>query len=635
MNKIIILNGINKTRLENELILYDKDYERNSYGYEILVNNKGIVTKKAVNVDFKKDQFILSGHGKMANFLIQNVFIGSFIEIDFENKKVLIEDNPFKRNKYLVKDYLNKITKKLLKCEKELLDVDFIKAKKEIENIKKIVNTINETNHQQLVLKSLNSYEKAYQYLTVSNLIEARGVWHRPKEKSLKEIEILLDTLLDLNINELYVETLWNGFSIYPSKYFPYHPTLDNEYGIYGKDYLKALLSEASKRHINIHAWCENFFVGIISGLHSHLWEDNPSWQIVNYNNSPYQTGKYGNEEEGFLFFNPANKEVQDLIINFYKELLENYQIRGVQLDYIRYPAGNIDYNFSSGYNLETVSEFQKKEGITSDIRKFVLEENNYNKWNGFRSNIITKFVKRVYDEVMINHSDVLLSIAVGPNANYAKKNLMQDWESWVKDGYIDIICPMAYVRSEEQIKEIVNKMNDISLKKTFNYTGIAPTFDKLDDMYNVYFIDESRKNNALGNVIFAYHSLEKKKLARDVLKRSTHRKRSFIPHDDLDNLVIEVDKYIKKQATLKYLPLNLISKENLNILSDSLLSLNKVNNYKDKIKDLKKLLIKLKELVLNEVYYLIKELLNTLLEVIIIKNERLAMKEKLNENKY
>lgn len=458
---------------------------------------------------------------------------------------------------------LDKITTKFKKAKEKLLDVDYEKAQIIIDKmiLLKDDNKTSSAEYQKL-------YERAYQHLTLSERIEERGVWHRPCEESLEELIKMLDDLKSININGLYVETFFNGFTIYPSKVMPYHPNLNNIYGEYGNDYLKALIAEASKREIQIHAWVENFFVGGKDGLHSDLWEKNPEWQIVNYNQLNYQTGKPGNEEEGFLFFDPANIKAQDLILKFYKELISNYEIVGIQLDYIRYPSANENYIYSSGYTEYAINKFKDEYQLEiENIFEYVKQDENYQLWNKWRQGEITKFVKRVYQLVSALDKNILLSIAVGPEINYAKTNLMQDWGTWVVNGWIDIVAPMAYVESKDFIKFIINKLNETTKGLTYNYTGIAPTYHGLPDILNTYFIDESNKCGALGSIIFAYHNLVDNIEVKETLIRGTHRHKAISPHQEVSKLLEVLIADIKEKAINIYLDSGLITAKTIDKL--------------------------------------------------------------------
>jgi len=639
---LIKFDDFDVIRDEDQLIVYTKNnIIRNSYGFEAAINDKGLVVEIGSTVLLPLNGYVISGHGKAHKIIEQFISVGNKIELNESKKEIKVLANKIHSLKFYIELKLNEITEKYSSSQSKLLDLNYNQALEVIEDMKKIKvslkNLEEESEYKNIEDKFNNLFETAYQHLTKSEVIDARGVWHRPKENNLDELIKLLNDLEATNINEIYVETLWNGYTIYPSDIIPYHPVVSGDFGEYGNNYLKALISEAKKRNINVHAWVENFFVGAINA-HSELWENHPEWQIINYNGLTYQTGKPGNEEEGFLFFDPANPEVQNLVIEFYKELVTNYQLNGLQLDYIRYPAGNANYLLSSGYTEYAINKFIEDENLDNiEIKEFVKEPNNYKLWNNWRQKQITNFVERVYHEVININSDLFLSIAVGPDADYAKINLMQDWRSWVQKGWIDIVAPMAYVRSSKDIETIVSKMNDITNEKTFNYTGVAPTFDKLPNIFNTYFIDESRKTNALGAIIFAYHNLEKSEEVKCVLKRGTHRKKAIPPHNNVLEIYKVFIENLKNNINNIYLPnkqnvVNNIDKI-LEVLTIEFKNESEIDNVKHLKEHLTTTINLIDELDENEVYNRIKEQVLRLNHILIVKTNRwLIRKELKNE---
>jgi len=533
----IVVSKIDQQRLENDLVIYQSNkIKRNSYGLEVRVNPKGMIEAVAPTVEVLPGSYVISGHGTKQTFLETYALLGVKVNYHQETQTLTFIDDQADRIQFTHQHYLKTIKTKLAQFKADEMAVDYEHVTQIICALESLENDINELKDFNVLETKLNRlYQMALNGLTVSREIEARGVWHRPVEKNLVEIIELLDDLKKLNMNEIYVETFWNGYSIFPSQIAPVHPHLRGNFGDYGNDYLKTLIGEAKKRDITVHAWLENFFVGVKGHVHSSLWTQHPDWHTINYNQTDVQMGKPGGEEEGFLFFDVANDAVQDFLIEFYKELISHYDLCGIQLDYIRYPSGNEDFHLSSGYTDIAIQKFKAICPMDQDIRTFVKNPKHYALWNAFRMQCVTNFVKRVFDEVVTMKPKMLLSIAVGPDADYARVNLMQDWRTWVEKGWIDIVAPMAYVNSREAIKDIVDDMNELSAYKTYNYTGVGPTYFKLPAHYNRELIDESRTNLALGNIIFAYHNLKDNQEVKQTLISSTHRLPAIRPHDDID----------------------------------------------------------------------------------------------------
>ena len=119
----------------------------------------------------------------------------------------------------------------------------------------------------------------------------------------------------------MFVETLYGGYSTFKTKYndlFPYNPKLSTTYSdgtTEYNDYLSCFVAVAKKYNIEVHAWVENFYVGtqnIVPIVSNH-----PDWILYNDDDTYIQR----NEGGLYIFIDPSNEEVQDLLINYYLDL--------------------------------------------------------------------------------------------------------------------------------------------------------------------------------------------------------------------------------------------------------------------------------------------------------------------------
>ena len=73
----------------------------------------------------------------------------------------------------------------------------------------------------------LEAEKTAYEILALcqeSKPVSARATWHRPTEKSLAVLTQTLDMYKDIGINLIFVESFYNGYSLFKSQYVDYHP---------------------------------------------------------------------------------------------------------------------------------------------------------------------------------------------------------------------------------------------------------------------------------------------------------------------------------------------------------------------------------------------------------------------------
>ena len=199
---------------------------------------------------------------------------------------------------------------------------------------------------------------------------EFRGVWVRPPANQ-DDIIKLLDDVQKAHFNVIFLETFYNGFTIYPGKVFAQRPELK------GKDYLKFFITEAHKRNLEVHCWYHTFFWRY-GDFGSAFLKENPDWLDKSYN------GKGTRDfEKGYDFVNPAIPEVREKLQKLTLEILKNYQVDGIHLDYLRYAANGDKFGF--GYNEYAVKKFQRKYDINPRILDPVSTPDAWVLWTKFR----------------------------------------------------------------------------------------------------------------------------------------------------------------------------------------------------------------------------------------------------------
>ncbi|WP_025725411.1 glycoside hydrolase family 10 protein [Acholeplasma granularum] len=638
-------NGIGGLRLTDYILVYEspsKSSNQNIYGYEAAVNKDGIVVEKNVLVDIPEGGFVLSGHGINRTFIMNEIKLGSKITYDNHTKKITI-------NNHLINQAMFELNTSYLKSKNEVdealtnyYDVNDIEnSKSELSIIEDSIKILNELSielnntydpgkvilfnqHKNNIMPLFN---QVYLNTRVSRKIETRGIWHRPNELNLDEVKSLLDTLENLNFTDIYLETFWNGYVVYKSSIAPYHVMFnESDFGPYN-DYLDAFLSEAKLRNIHVHAWVENFFVGTVN-QHSNLWEKYSYWRNKDILGNEVVTNKPGGEEEGFLFFDPANNEAREFIINIYKEIV-NFDIKGLQLDYIRYPSGNDYVVYSTGYTETAMNEFKILYNYTGNLVMDVQTNKElYNQWNLYRQNKINTFVERIYNEIKPLKNDLMLSIAVGPNAVDAKTNLMQDWETWVTNGYIDAVLPMAYVNDEATLESIIIDLNKITKDLSYSFVGIAPTYYNLPDIYNATYMDRINYNNSHGHAIFASHNIINNENVKSIIINGLYKNKAISITDSIHEILKVFVDDIKHKFTNIYIPNDLSTKTKYNIL------VNKLNDLSTKTYDSKQdqeillnslvtIKLELNEYVDQKAYNNLNNYFNYFINIIEIKTTR------------
>jgi len=134
----------------------------------------------------------------------------------------------------------------------------------------------------------------------------------------------------------------------------------------------------------------------------------------------------------------PAKEEVRTHEKNLILEVVENYDVDGVQLDYIRYPEE------AEGCLCNHCREvFKGLYGI--DPKEIEKPNHARSLWVQWRAQNITSFVEELRLEMRRISPETALSAAVFKDYPRCLVAVGQDWPRWVDEGLVDFICPMTY----------------------------------------------------------------------------------------------------------------------------------------------------------------------------------------------
>ncbi len=263
------------------------------------------------------------------------------------------------------------------------------------------------------------------------------------EEETKKQIETHIQKFSELKINTLIFMTKDpKGYVYYKSNYAPSKCSWD---------VLKFVIEQCKRYNIEVHSY-------------------------INVFKDEYLTTKYPQYEElrqkgqKTKWVSPAVKQVRERLLNIIKEIITKYDIAGIQLDRIRY-EGYRDI----GFNKESIHQYKNK------YKRFPSphDENFYQ----FKCDLISSFVKEAYYLAKSTNKNIKFSAAVFHTPTTSKKNLIaQQWDLWVKNGWLDMVFPMAYTDSPDIFLKYLKE--DIEVVKNTNVKlimGIGAYYDGMD----------------------------------------------------------------------------------------------------------------------------------------------------------
>jgi hypothetical protein len=173
--------------------------------------------------------------------------------------------------------------------------------------------------------------------------------------------------------------------------------------------------------------------------------------------------------------------------------------------------------------------------------------------------------VAGVYYTVKHQNPDVYLSTAIFGNLSHALETKMQDWASWIEDGLVEMILPMAYYQSSITVRSEVGNLTNIVDSNAFSYAGIAPSYMGYNDHLNTTQIEGSLNGNAMGVTFFATQNYLVNNVngtnsfntkVQRILQEGAFRNEAILPHADTALVVDTLLDGILSKSDRIYQPL-------------------------------------------------------------------------------
>ena len=289
--------------------------------------------------------------------------------------------------------------------------------------------------------------------ISLSDKIQLRAIWiattlnidfpSKPGltvEAQKKELDVLLDKVKALGLNTVYFQVRGDADAQYKSNYFPWSEVLTGTQGKDpGYDPLEYCIEGAHKRELRLEAWINPYRVQRIADI-SKLAPNNPARLHTDW------TYK---DVGGGLYFDPGVPQVLELIQNGVMEIANGYNVDGIVFDDYFYPQSIFDDSVT----------FKKYAGNTQ------LDD--------WRRNNITSLISSVHDKIKAFNitTKKALVFGVSPSGVWANKssnpagsdttagcqsyyNLYADSRLWVKNGYLDYICPQIYWQQGDKVAD-------------------------------------------------------------------------------------------------------------------------------------------------------------------------------------
>lgn len=325
---------------------------------------------------------------------------------------------------------------------------------------------------------------------------------------------------------DLVVQVRGRGDAYYQSQLEPRAEDLASQPASF--DPLAVAIDEAHRLGIKVHAWINIYLVAnteTLPGNKDHLIYKHPEWLMVPqglaatlYDVDPHTpeylqrivsyTRANRSELEG-LYASPANPEVKENLFNIWMEVAAKYEVDGLHFDYVRYPNTNYDYSRASLDRFRTELERDQNAAQRISLTQGISDPLSYahtfaNRYAQFQREQVNDLVARIYQGVKKIKPHAVISAAVFANDEDAARTRFQDWKQWLRRGWLDAVCPMAYTPNTTAFRKLIASAKRNAAGKQV-WAGIGAY--KQSAASAIEKIQVTRELGASGFILFSYDS--------------------------------------------------------------------------------------------------------------------------------
>ncbi len=277
------------------------------------------------------------------------------------------------------------------------------------------------------------------------------------KGKEVKEQKNIINEMVNnvsyFGFNTVILQVRAFSDAIYDSSYFPLSNVMAyDEQGVLF-DVLSYFIEKCNNKDILVYAWINPYRIS-----------NDGDKSKISKNASYYKwldTNKIGVYDNG-IYFNPADSDVLELILNGVSEIVKNYKVAGVLYDDYFYPNDVID-----------MQNYEDYKGELS--------------LNSYRVNNISNLLKESYLRVKSINKDVLFGISPSGNVENNLNYEYLDIKNVLKDKYLDFIIPQLYYGFNNQNKpymKVLKEWSGLNVNKINLYVALSLYKSGMVDTY-------------------------------------------------------------------------------------------------------------------------------------------------------
>lgn len=335
-----------------------------------------------------------------------------------------------------------------------------------------------------------------------------------------------MDYLASIGMNTI-LTVVWNGhgadgvYTLYPSG------VMDSLFGkaMYPlfasvRDPLKRVIIEAHRNGMEVMPWFEMGFSPSYSQNGGYILNKFPQWALND------NAGRLA-VKNGFDWMSAINPEVQQFIISLVTEIIDNYDVDGIEFS-DRIPAMPVE----GGYDSVTVSIYKNEHDGASPPQNYQNES-----WKRWRADKLTAFYKNARDSIKSRSENLIVSSSPSVYP-WSYHEYLQDSKTWVDSDIVDNIIPQVYRYSYTSYVEELNKSLSYvpSSKREIFFSGMLIYLRGENYLITPDFllrsIQANRDRQVYGEAFFFYEGLRlNRDQLGDTLKTIFYSQPALLPH--------------------------------------------------------------------------------------------------------
>ncbi len=297
------------------------------------------------------------------------------------------------------------------------------------------------------------------------------------------------------NINNIFMVVYNNGRTCYPSTVMQNLIGKPIRESFAGRDPLQEMIDEGHAAGIKVHAWFEYGFASSYSANGGDIVAAKPTWAARDISGNLVV-------KNGFDWLNPFNMEVQNYMIDLFKEVTTKYNIDGVQGD-DRLPA----VPSTSGYDAYTTNLYFTEKGVNPPA--------NYQdaSWIDWRAKKLNSFLKRLRTEVKAIKPSIQFTMSPSPYP-FSLTEYLQDWPTWVDSSWVDAVMPQCYRYDISAYTSVLTQQKGYYRNASVPfYPGVLVKSGSTiqSDAFMTDMIAKNRLNGFKGECFFFYEGVKDK----------------------------------------------------------------------------------------------------------------------------